>query len=801
MYQVKILKTFKNNILKYIFFILFLFLIINYFILYKSKCSLNSFIKTSLDFSLEHSFNSCKILYKNYTINLTKSFLSDTFLEVPLRKIREKKYGKKYSYLNTSLINDNNFDQIDTKIKKHTSIDPKKIKNYLKEENLKKIHKNKEWFTSGGDYQNTRFNTTEENINLDNIKNLKLLWKYESFDAIKNPKKWRQNIAINPLFVDDKIIFVSADYKIVALNVINGELIWSKKFLLEPSKRGMTTHREGENTFLYLTIGNSLVKINIKNGKLEKSFGKKGIVNNVKTLTAPVIDENEIILTGFNDIKLYDTKTGRSKGNIKIHPKDKDFKQGGVIWGGNAFDKKNKIMFVPTGNPRPALIGLDRVGENNNANSLVAIDLNKKKIKWSFQDVIHDLWDFDVSSPPILADLKFGNEFLEAVIITTKTGNTHVLDRMTGHSLFQINYKKAPKSKIFNEKTSKFQLNQSLPEKLSNVDFHPNDLNDEARNNYKIIMEMERSTYGWFEPPAYGKKLILNGIHGGATWTGSALNPEKNILYTPINNYPFYLLVEGKTFSQIKPNHDYFNIYQKKCSSCHGKYRNGTIDANSKKDIEMIEKIEIINKSISRGYMPSLIGHSLFEKNNIDDIFSSQKFNFYHKNLLSNKDKKSMKVLFEYWDQLLLKNEAIHLRYHWAKFTDNNGLPPTKGPWGKIVSMDIKSGRILWEKNFGKKNDNETDNEMSGTINYGGVALNGNNILFATGTPDNYVYALNAKNGNVLWSYQMKAAGSTSPIIYQVNGKQYLSILSTGGYFKEFKQRASVLYTFSINEP
>ena len=43
---------------------------------------------------------------------------------------------------------------------------------------------------------------------------------------------------------------------------------------------------------------------------------------------------------------------------------------------------------------------------------------------------------------------------------------------------------------------------------------------------------------------------------------------------------------------------------------------------------------------------------------------------------------------------------------------------------------------------------------MTGTLNYGGVALSAGGVIFATGTSDGYVYALNSKNGEVLWQYK-----------------------------------------------
>ena len=54
--------------------------------------------------------------------------------------------------------------------------------------------------------------------------------------------------------------------------------------------------------------------------------------------------------------------------------------------------------------------------------ALSLLILKKKKIIWTFQDVIHDLWDFDLSAPPILADIKIENFIIPSVIVTTKTG-------------------------------------------------------------------------------------------------------------------------------------------------------------------------------------------------------------------------------------------------------------------------------------------------------------------------------------------------------------------------------------------
>lgn len=198
--------------------------------------------------------------------------------------------------------------------------------------------------------------------------------------------------------------------------------------------------------------------------------------------------------------------------------------------------------------------------------------------------------------------------------------------------------------------------------------------------------------------------------------------------------------------------------------------------------------------------MPSLIGHSLFSKIDFDKKFNSKVFLKYHEKL-KKKELNGIKNLFIEWDKILLENNEIQLRHHWAKFLDQNNRPASNPPWGKLIALDIISGKIIWEKKIGKIKMNEDINDMTGTINYGGVALTGGNVIFSTGTPDNFVYAINGNNGDILWSFEMEAAGSAPPILYEINGKQYVSIVSTGGYgefFGEYKSKGSSIYTFSI---
>ena len=104
-----------------------------------------------------------------------------------------------------------------------------------------------------------------------------------------------------------------------------------------------------------------------------------------------------------------------------------------------------------TGNPRQALIGYDRNGNNENSNSIVALDLNSRKILWKFQDVKHDLWDYDIAHPPIIHDINFGDKIYPSVITVGKTGNIHIINRYTGN-IFMMFTIKVPLNQKFQER-------------------------------------------------------------------------------------------------------------------------------------------------------------------------------------------------------------------------------------------------------------------------------------------------------------------------------------------------------------
>ncbi len=110
---------------------------------------------------------------------------------------------------------------------------------------------------------------------------------------------------------------------------------------------------------------------------------------------------------------------------------------GGSAWSTPAIDTKSGILFFGTGNPSPQMNDVSRPGDNLYTVSLVALDANTGKLKWHYQQVPHDVWGYDLASPPMLFDLKMANKSIPAVAEAGKTGWLYVHDRSNGKLLLK----------------------------------------------------------------------------------------------------------------------------------------------------------------------------------------------------------------------------------------------------------------------------------------------------------------------------------------------------------------------------
>jgi glucose dehydrogenase len=105
---------------------------------------------------------------------------------------------------------------------------------------------------------------------------------------------------------------------------------------------------------------------------------------------------------------------------------------GGSAWTSPTIDPERGLLFFGTGNPSPQLEDTSRPGDNLHTVSLVALDAATGALRWHWQQVPHDLWGYDVASPPVLVDVVRQGKRVPAVAQAGKTGWLYVHDRATG---------------------------------------------------------------------------------------------------------------------------------------------------------------------------------------------------------------------------------------------------------------------------------------------------------------------------------------------------------------------------------
>ena len=641
------------------------------------------------------------------------------------------------------------------------------------------------YFRQNKDNSNTKF---YNDINLGILTNQnepKLAWKHISLKPESKESNWKRLVETSPSYINGKIIYVSADLRLIALNASDGSLLWEKELLHFPSMRGFLVEIDNfKNEYVYICIGSNLYKLNANDGNLIKSFGDNGRVK-AKTLFSPVLYKDMIVITSINKVFGFDKNSGKEKLKISLFEKKKFV--GALPWGGMALDEKNGVIFVGTGNPRPKVYGVKRQGANKGSNSLIAVDLNNKKVIWEFKETYHDLWNLDLAFPPILAKIKIENKNYDVVISATKIGNILMLERSSGRPIFDINFVKTPKSKINSEIVSPYQPKIDKPDPVTKFEWTPEDMNELNNNlSQKILNNLDDYEYGLFTPPAPNKAFIY--MAEGPIWEGGAFNSTNNKMYLAVNQTSTITRTHLKSLwphSKItKDFSDAFNIYKNKCTSCHGKNRNGIYMQGKKPD----------NKQMEVKVIGSLVGYHLFDDLK-DKINNYQNYKKKHtENIIDKESFEQINQLFKKWDNDLLKNKRISVNEMSSFFTDENKNFMNNYPQGEIVSYDMSTGKVIWKVPFGYENGKKV-----GTFNRGGLSLTNDGILFATGTPDKKIIAIDGDSGDELWSYQMELSGNAPPTIFELNGSKYISVIATGGYNFKFPDRGSILYTFKVD--
>ena len=337
-----------------------------------------------------------------------------------------------------------------------------------------------DWPSYGNTVKGTRYSPLDQ-INVTNASDLELAWTYRTGagGAFK----------ATPLMVGNLLYVCTGGNRVVAVDAENGALVWQFDPLIDPEHlaqaryfttgcRGVSYYAapegyEGEcpERILTNTTDARLIAINAVSGERCSFFGDQGEVNltigmgndpriaNFQTSPPGIVSGNVVVGGWVIDnrsvgppsgvVRAFNAITGEfawawdmGRPGITSEPLRGEVYTRGTpnVWSLFSVDEELGLIYAPTGNETPDYFGGYRMDVSDEyASSIVAIEGATGNVRWSYQTVHHDIWDYDVPSQPTLIDLpNERGEKVKAVLQPTKRGEIFVLNRETGEPLFDI---------------------------------------------------------------------------------------------------------------------------------------------------------------------------------------------------------------------------------------------------------------------------------------------------------------------------------------------------------------------------
>ncbi len=312
-----------------------------------------------------------------------------------------------------------------------------------------------------------------------------------------------------------------------------------------------------------LRVDGRLVALDALTGKPKPEFGQNGQIQLAADLSlrsSPAIFKDLVIVGAAapefpalgppGDVWAFDAHTGRQVWVFHTVPRANEpgnetwegdswrGRTGANVWSMMAVDEARGLVFLPIGSASYDFYGGDRQGQNLYANSVVALDAATGRVRWHFQTVHHDLWDYDIPAQPVLVTVRHDGRRVDAVAQVAKTGFVYLLDRDTGRSLFPIEERPVPSSAVPGEAAWPTQPFPVKPPPLARIlPLTREDLSDvtpDARRYCEALFERVVSG-GIFTPHGETLTVVFPGNLGGATWSGAAFDPSSGYLFVNVN--------------------------------------------------------------------------------------------------------------------------------------------------------------------------------------------------------------------------------------------------------------------------
>ena len=396
----------------------------------------------------------------------------------------------------------------------------------------------KDWVTNGGNLTNQRYSTLKQ-IDTSNVKQLKGAWMTRLKGSGLGGK---YSFEATPLVKDGIMYTVTGNDDVFALNAKTGEILWERWSGIDQKistvccgwvNRGLAM---GEGMLFFGQLDANVVALDIKTGKEAWKTPIEDWHNGYGITAAPLYYAG-IVYSGITGgefgvrgrLTALDAKTGKILWRWYTLPglgeigsdtwpagTDHAMRGGATIWNTPALDPQLGLVYFATGNCGPDFDGSMREGDNLFCASIVALKAKTGEYAWHFQQVHHDIWDYDAVSPVVLFDTVINGQPRKGIAEAGKTGWVYILDRTNGKPLIGLEERPVPQEP--KQKTAKTQ---------------PYPVGDAVMPQCAPPFDGYEKAGCLFEPFWEEPVLIQPGAAGGTVWAPMPYSPDTGYFYAP----------------------------------------------------------------------------------------------------------------------------------------------------------------------------------------------------------------------------------------------------------------------------
>ncbi len=417
------------------------------------------------------------------------------------------------------------------------------------------------WVTNGGNLYNWRYSPLDQ-INKNNVSRVKANWRTHLESGTAPNHSGQAQV----LYYEGVLYTITGENDVFAIDVESGEHLWQYTANLDQNRvnvccgwvsRGVAM---GEGKVFIGRLDAKIVALDQVSGEVAWEIQAEDPLKGYAITSAPLYFDG-MIITGFaggemgirGRVKAYDAATGDLLWTFYTIPGPDEFGHdtwpadndnwmygGAPIWQTPTVDPELGMVYFSTGNAAPDFNGSTREGDNLFTVSMIGLDVYSGEYKWHFQQVHHDIWDYDSPNPTILFDVEYDGETRKGIAEVSKTGWVYILDRITGEPLIGIEERAVPQ-----EPRQKTAATQPYPIGDAVV---PQEI-DIAPEELALINQGRIFTPFWTELVIYKPQMAVN-------WAPSSYDPETNHMYIcGIDNTAFSNSDGNQTF-QGEPEHD-----------------------------------------------------------------------------------------------------------------------------------------------------------------------------------------------------------------------------------------------------